>query len=87
MSSFNNQYHPSCFLEREPTNRGKTLRKSGNESHAAWLIVINSLMRNAQVLLRGNLQGVYDNTDQLLHYDKILRGHLHWFWVIEFLLR
>ncbi|KKA22697.1 Fungal specific transcription factor [Rasamsonia emersonii CBS 393.64] len=71
---FNNQYQRSCFLAREPINRWKMLKKCRNESPTAWLIVINSLMRNAQVLLRGNLQGVlldvdpHDNTEQLLHY-------------------
>jgi hypothetical protein len=71
---FNNQYQRSCFLEREPVNRWKMLKKCGNESPTAWLIVICSIMRNAQVLLRGNLQGIllivdpHDNTDQLLHY-------------------
>ncbi|PSN63044.1 hypothetical protein BS50DRAFT_558840 [Corynespora cassiicola Philippines] len=71
---FNNHYQPSCFLEPEPVNRYKMLLKHGNENPNAWLIVINSIMRNAQVLLKGNLQGIlvslnpHDHPEQLIHY-------------------
>ena len=71
---FNNQFQRSCFLEREPTTRGQILKSCGNEGSDAWLIVISSIMRDAQVLLRGNLRGVlldvdpHNSSDQLLHY-------------------
>lgn len=71
---FNNQYHPSCFLEVESSDQWKALTKHGNENPNAWIIVINAIMRTAQVLLRGNLHGVllnvnpHNNSDQLLHY-------------------
>lgn len=71
---FNNRYHASCFLEKKPMERWKKLKKCGNESPTAWFIVINSLMRNAQVLSRGNLQGILPGSDpnnngaQLIHY-------------------
>ncbi|KEF57228.1 uncharacterized protein A1O9_07418 [Exophiala aquamarina CBS 119918] len=71
---FNNHYHPSCFLEVESTDQWKMLTKYGNENPNSWIIVINVIMRTAQVLLRGNLHGVllnvnpHNNSDQLLHY-------------------
>jgi hypothetical protein len=47
---FNDNFHPSCFLEHEPTSRWKELEKSGNKSGKAWFIVVNSIMRNAQIV-------------------------------------
>ncbi|CAG9951153.1 unnamed protein product [Clonostachys rosea f. rosea IK726] len=41
---------PSCFLERDPEMRWKSLQASKNLSPKAWFIAINSIMRNAQVL-------------------------------------
>ncbi|KAG5756132.1 hypothetical protein H9Q70_001216 [Fusarium xylarioides] len=40
----------SCFLEQEPGQRWKALQESGNVSAKAWFIVINSLMKDAQVI-------------------------------------
>lgn len=40
----------SCFLEVDPTLRWKSLQASSNTAAKAWFIVINSIMRNAQVL-------------------------------------
>lgn len=40
---------PSCFLESEPSQRWKVLQDSGNQSPKAWFIVINSLMKTAQI--------------------------------------
>ncbi|CCT69331.1 uncharacterized protein FFUJ_06847 [Fusarium fujikuroi IMI 58289] len=40
----------SCFLEQEPGQRWKALQESGNVSPKAWFIVINSLMKDAQVI-------------------------------------
>jgi hypothetical protein len=76
---FNNQFQRSCFLTRDPVARGAELRKCGNESADAWNIVISSIMRDAQVMVRGNIQGVLlgpyalqgrgrDVDDRLLHY-------------------
>ncbi|KAJ5379386.1 Fungal specific transcription factor [Penicillium cosmopolitanum] len=71
---FNNQFQRSCLLEREPTTRAEILKSCGNEGADAWLIVISSIMRDAQVLLRGNLRGVlldvdpHNASEQLLHY-------------------
>lgn len=41
---------PSCFLSPSYVERWKLLEKSGNQSPKAWFIVINSLMKDAQVL-------------------------------------
>jgi hypothetical protein len=71
---FTNQFQRSCFLEREPTTRGEILKSCGNEGADAWLIVITSIMRDAQILVKGNLRGVlpdvdpHNSSDQLLHY-------------------
>ncbi|KAF9786548.1 hypothetical protein IL306_014130 [Fusarium sp. DS 682] len=40
----------SCFFERDPGQRWKALQESGNCSPKAWFIVINSLMKDAQVI-------------------------------------
>ncbi|KAG4287334.1 hypothetical protein FPRO06_04986 [Fusarium proliferatum] len=40
----------SCFLEQEPGQRWKALQESGNVSPKACFIVINSLMKDAQVI-------------------------------------
>ncbi|VUC26551.1 unnamed protein product [Clonostachys rosea] len=64
---FSNQYQSSCFLELEPANRWKELKQCGNESPVAWFIVINSLMRNAQALIRGNLSGILCNKETSEH--------------------
>ncbi|KAF5253679.1 hypothetical protein FANTH_1370 [Fusarium anthophilum] len=40
----------SCFLEQEPGQRWRALQESGNVSPKAWFIVINSLMKDAQVI-------------------------------------
>ncbi|KAJ5548907.1 Fungal specific transcription factor [Penicillium frequentans] len=71
---FSNQYCRSCFLERDPVARPKALKDCGNENPDAWLIVITSIIRDAQVLHKGNLQGILMDmnaercSDQILHY-------------------
>ncbi|KAF2499909.1 hypothetical protein BU16DRAFT_536191 [Lophium mytilinum] len=40
----------SCYLERNAIDRWKALHESGNESSKAWFIIVNSLMREAQML-------------------------------------
>lgn len=46
---------PSSVLERDPVQRWKSLQDSGNRSPIAWYLVINSLMKDAQLIssLRG----------------------------------
>lgn len=58
---FANKYQSSCKLQREPEERWKKLRDCGNRSSAAWYIVISSIMRDAQVLCYGNIQGIFSN--------------------------
>lgn len=71
---FSNHYSQSCFLERDPVARVKALKRCGNESPHSWTIVITSIMRDAQVLHKGNLHGILiemdseRSCDQLLHY-------------------
>ncbi|EXJ90175.1 hypothetical protein A1O3_03244 [Capronia epimyces CBS 606.96] len=43
------QFHASCPLKMEPMDRWKSLQRSGNESPVAWLILVASLMQDAQV--------------------------------------
>lgn len=38
----------SCFLDPDPNQRWKTLQDSGNQSHKAWFLVVNSIMKAAQ---------------------------------------
>jgi hypothetical protein len=74
---FKNQHCQSCFLDPQPGERWKKLNKSGNKSPSAWLIVLSSIMRDAQSLSRGNLQGVRseDNgTDQVAELQQYFRN-------------
>ncbi|SPO03174.1 uncharacterized protein DNG_05856 [Cephalotrichum gorgonifer] len=41
---------PSSALERDPVQRWKSLQDSGNRSPIAWFLVINSLMKDAQLI-------------------------------------
>ncbi|OCL14888.1 hypothetical protein AOQ84DRAFT_189457 [Glonium stellatum] len=54
----------SCFLEKNPINRWKALPKSGNKSPKAWFIVVNSLMRDAQLL--SSPRGVFRSNNHSL---------------------
>lgn len=47
---FQDQPAPSTFMERDASQRWKSLQSSKNESPKAWYLVINSLMKDAQVL-------------------------------------
>ncbi|KAL4936487.1 hypothetical protein BDV06DRAFT_227862 [Aspergillus oleicola] len=60
---FNNHFQPSCTLESIPQARAKALKDSGNGSADAWQIVISSIVRDAQTLPNGNIQGVLLNVD------------------------
>jgi hypothetical protein len=48
---FGNSYQDSCFLHYDYNFRWKHLAASGNNSPRAWFIVINSLMRNTQLII------------------------------------
>ncbi|KAL2842688.1 hypothetical protein BJY01DRAFT_248953 [Aspergillus pseudoustus] len=60
---FNYHFQASCMLEVIPQARAKALKSSGNESADAWQIVISSIVRDAQALPKGNMQGVLLNVD------------------------
>jgi hypothetical protein len=60
---FNHHFQASCMLEGIPQARAKALKRSGNESAEAWQIVISSIVRDAQALPKGNMQGVLLNVD------------------------
>lgn len=47
---YRNEEAASCYLAVDPDQRWKELEKSGNRSARAWFIVINSYMRDAQLL-------------------------------------
>lgn len=47
---FHDHRAPSAFMERDPIQRWKTLERTGNHSPKAWFLVINSLMKDAQIL-------------------------------------
>jgi hypothetical protein len=47
---FRGQVEQSCFLERKTVNRWRVLQNSGNQSSKAWFIVVNSIMKEAQLL-------------------------------------
>jgi len=47
---FQNRPAPSAFMEPDPVHRWKALQESGNQSPKAWFLVINSLMKDAQVI-------------------------------------
>ncbi|KAJ3458014.1 hypothetical protein MRS44_012123 [Fusarium solani] len=73
---FNGQYRQSSFLHPQPCERWKRLKKCDNDSPTAWFIVLNSIMRDAQALARGSLQGIrsdwrgQDETTDLQQYFK-----------------
>lgn len=47
---------PSCFMEVDENQRWKVLQDSNNQSPKAWFLVINSLMKAAQII--SNPRGV-----------------------------
>lgn len=56
----------SCFLHLDPTLRWKSLVESQNRSAKAWFILVNSLMRNTQVIVYspGATQATYTAEDR-----------------------
>ncbi|KAJ5982936.1 hypothetical protein N7481_005035 [Penicillium waksmanii] len=47
---FDRRPQPSCFMKRDPILRWRTLHESGNQSPKAWFLVVNSLMKEAQII-------------------------------------
>ena len=47
---YNNEELVSCYLSVDPAQRWKELERCGNRSAKAWFIVINSFMRDSQLL-------------------------------------
>lgn len=47
---FRSQPAPSAFMEADPVQRWKALQETGNHSPKAWFLVINSLMKDAQII-------------------------------------
>lgn len=47
---FDGRPRPSCFMERDPIRRWKSLHECGNQSPKAWFLVVNSLMKDAQII-------------------------------------
>ncbi|KAH6972756.1 fungal-specific transcription factor domain-containing protein [Ilyonectria sp. MPI-CAGE-AT-0026] len=70
---FSNQYQASCFLEKDAMDRWRRLKESRNESPVAWSIVLQSLMREAQVLVRGNVSGILSDTGHDDHVSALLQ--------------
>ncbi|KAK7905452.1 hypothetical protein LTR67_000174 [Exophiala xenobiotica] len=58
---YRQNFHPSCILATKPGDRWQLLQRSGNESPAAWNIIVISLSRNAQTIshVEGALSGSY----------------------------
>ncbi|KAF2495551.1 hypothetical protein BU16DRAFT_527352 [Lophium mytilinum] len=47
---FNGRYQKSCVLELNAADRVNSLRECGNRGADAWFIVLNSIMRDAQLV-------------------------------------
>ncbi|KAL1858068.1 hypothetical protein VTK73DRAFT_7965 [Phialemonium thermophilum] len=47
---FEDRPSASTFMERDPIQRWRALEESGNQSPKAWFLVINSLMKDAQII-------------------------------------
>jgi hypothetical protein len=67
---FQGRLTPSCFMEADENQRWKTLQDSNNQSPKAWFLVINSLMKAAQII--SNSRGVSPMGDPA-HYQPTYR--------------
>ncbi|VUC26556.1 unnamed protein product [Clonostachys rosea] len=47
---FQDRSAPSSFLEPDPGERWRSIQDAGNQSPKAWFLVINSLMKDAQLI-------------------------------------
>lgn len=60
---FSGQPTASFFMEADPNQRWKALQESGNPSSKAWYLVINSLMKEAQIVRDMQAVSTTDNND------------------------
>lgn len=74
---FADRYQKSCLLQREPGERWKHLKAVGNEDCFAWCILLSSLMRDAQMLSRGNIQGVFSALESKNDIPKLVQYFNH----------
>ncbi|KAH7129698.1 fungal-specific transcription factor domain-containing protein [Dactylonectria estremocensis] len=47
---FQDRPAPSSFLESDPSQRWKSTQEAGNQSPKAWFLIINSIMKDAQLI-------------------------------------
>ena len=74
---FVGRYQASCLLQGEPEERWRRLKASGNEDCFAWCIVLCSMMRDAQVLSHGNIQGIFSNLEPKNNVSKLVQYFSH----------
>lgn len=53
----------SCFMETDPNQRWKALQESGSQSPKAWFLIINSLMKDAQIVCNPQAVSTMGNRD------------------------
>ncbi|KAE8336779.1 hypothetical protein BDV24DRAFT_167949 [Aspergillus arachidicola] len=68
MHWFAGQPSASCFMENDPNQRWKALQDSGNPSPKAWYLVINSLMKEAQIVR--DMQAVSSTENNRHHHQR-----------------
>ncbi|KAK5532103.1 hypothetical protein LTR23_009695 [Exophiala sp. CCFEE 6169] len=64
---FGNDPQESCCLEPSIVDRWKKLRGSGNKSHKAWFLVVNSLVKDAQNVSQGAEVDMNKTSEQSRH--------------------
>lgn len=74
---FVGKYQASCLLQGDPGERWQRLKESGNEDCFAWCIVLSSMMRDAQILPHGNIQGIFSNLESKDNISKLVRYFRH----------
>ncbi|KAB5563451.1 fungal-specific transcription factor domain-containing protein, partial [Coniochaeta sp. 2T2.1] len=74
---FAGKYQASCLVRGGPEERWQRLKASGNQDCFAWCIVLSSLMRDAQVLSRGNIQGIFSSLEPKNNVSKLARYFSH----------
>ncbi|KAG0645463.1 hypothetical protein D0Z07_8681 [Hyphodiscus hymeniophilus] len=67
----------SCFLELDPIRRWKVLQESGNQSAKAWFLVINSLMKEAQLISSPQAVSRLDRVDRRRYSAKPNKDRIH----------
>lgn len=74
---FAGKYQASCLVRGVPEERWQRLKATGNQDCFAWCIVLSSMMRDAQVLSRGNIQGIFSNLEPKNNASKLARYYSH----------